>query len=58
MSKYPVTLQTPSGKYTFFCNDDEYILDRAEWLGLDLPHSCRTGSCSACASKIICGSVD
>ena len=64
-STFTVTLKTPDGDKAFEYDpaSDMYILDfvdeldNAEDFG-DLPYACRAGSCSACAGKMLSGSVD
>ncbi|KAL9265530.1 Ferredoxin-3, chloroplastic-like protein [Drosera capensis] len=56
---YKIKLVGPDGQEDEIeAPDDIPILDSVENAGLELPYSCRAGSCSTCAGQIVSGSVD
>ncbi|KAL1222854.1 Ferredoxin-2 [Cardamine amara subsp. amara] len=58
MATYKVKFITPEGEQEVECEEDVYVLDAAEEAGIDLPYSCRAGSCSSCAGKVVSGFID
>lgn len=59
-ARYKVTIDNREDGTTtsFECPDDVYILDQAEEEDIELPYSCRAGSCSACSGRLKSGSLD
>lgn len=55
---FEVVLETPDGRRSFDCPDDEYILNAASANGIELPVICRQGRCLTCAGRLIEGAVE
>jgi len=59
MATYKVTLVKADQEIaTIQCSASKYILEAAEENNIELPYSCRAGSCSTCLGKVISGAVD
>lgn len=60
MAIYKVRLLSAAHKLdvTIDCPDDKFILEAAEENNVELPYSCRAGSCSTCLGKVVKGSID
>jgi len=43
---------------TINCPEDKFILEAAEDNNIELPYSCRAGSCSTCLGKVLSGSLE
>ena len=43
---------------TFDAEPDEVILDAAERAGIVLAHSCRSGTCRACITRVLSGCIE
>jgi ferredoxin len=55
---YSVTLKLPNSTVVVDIPSNKYILEAAEEKSVDLPYSCRAGSCSTCLGKVEAGSVE
>ena len=60
MTSYKVTLiaEEHDLNVTIDCPDEKFILEAAEDENIELPYSCRAGSCSTCLGKVTAGSID
>lgn len=59
MATYKVKLVNDEGlDVTIDVQDDQTVYEAAVEADIDLPISCRAGSCSSCAGKLISGEVD
>jgi ferredoxin len=60
MAKYKVRLLSKANNLdvTIDCPDDKFILEAAEDNNIELPYSCRAGSCSTCLGKVVEGTID
>jgi ferredoxin len=55
MATYKVTLlsEEENINVTIDCPDDKFILEAAEDNNIELPYSCRAGSCSTCLGNFV-----
>lgn len=60
MAKYKVRLLNAAQNLdiTIECPSDKFILEAAEDNNIELPYSCRAGSCSTCLGRITKGTIE
>ena len=58
MAEYKIKVQFKKKTFSFFCPEDQDVISAAKMNGIDLPHSCSSGVCTSCASRILEGSVE
>ena len=60
MATYKVKLVSKAHNLdaTIDCPSDKFILEAAEDNNIELPYSCRAGSCSTCLGKVLEGGID
>lgn len=60
IKKYFISLinKQNNSEKTIECFENQFILEAAEEQNIELPYSCRTGSCSTCIGKIVKGIAD
>jgi ferredoxin len=52
-----VRIRTADGQ-SFEVEQDEIVLDAAMRQGVDIPYSCRSGTCRTCLSKVLSGRIE
>ena len=60
MAKFKVRLVSKEHNLdtTMEVSSDKFILEAAEDNNIELPYSCRAGSCSTCLGKVLEGEVE
>lgn len=55
---HEVEIENDGEKHTVEVDADEPILEAAEEAGVELPNSCRSGSCTSCVARVKEGEVE
>ena len=55
---FNVVIRVGDQSHNFVCSSEQTLLSAAEAAGLEVPQSCCSGVCTACAARVESGSVD
>ena len=55
---FNVVIRVGDQSHNFVCSSEQTLLSAAEAAGMELPQSCCSGVCTACAARVESGSVD